>query len=149
MKTAALAAAFALAAAAAPLRAQRPDTSTVRVRGPVVVACYIPVPQERLDTDEDVATVFDDFSYHWSQAVDTLERRGVAAEMRGARWVKLLLGGRLRLVRCPRPVGYVLAAPGRLPRVITGVETDSGLVDAAAAYFRWPERKEHRDGGHR
>jgi len=135
MKTAALAAAFALAAAAAPLRAQRPDTSTVRVRGPVVVACYIPVPQERLDTDEDVATVFDDFSYHWSQAVDTLERRGAAAQMRGA--------------RCPRPVAYVLAAPGRLPRVITGVETDSGLVDAAAAYFRWPERKEHRDGGHR
>jgi hypothetical protein len=149
MKIAALAAVLGVIASAAPLGAQAPDTSAVRVRGPVVVACYIPVPQERLDADEDLATVFDDFSYHWSQAVDTLERRGVAAQMRGARWVKLLSAGRLRLVRCPRPVGYVLAAPGRLPRVITGVETDSDLVDAAAAYFRWPERKERRDGGHR
>ena len=148
MKTAALAV-LALAAAAAPLRAQRPDTSTVRVRGPVVVACFIPVPQERLDTDEDMATVFDDFAWHWSGAADSLRARGVAVEMRGVRWVRLLSAGRMRLVRCPRPVGYVLAAPGRLPRVITGVETDSGLVDAAAEYFRWPERKEHGDAGHR
>jgi hypothetical protein len=148
MKSAALAA-LALIAAAAPLRAQARDTSAVRVRGPVVVACYIPVPQARLDTDEDMATVFDDFSWHWSGASDSLRARGVVAEMRGGRWVKLLSAGRMRLVRCPRPVGYVLAAPGRLPRVITGVETDSDLVDAAAAYFRWPERKEHRDADHR
>jgi hypothetical protein len=148
MKSAALAV-LALIASAAPLRAQALDTSAVRVRGPVVIACFIPVPQERLDTDEDMATVFDDFSWHWSGAADSLQARGVAAEMRGARWVKLLSAGRLRLVRCPSPVGYVLAAPGRLPRVITGVETDSDLIDLAAAYFRWPERKEHRDGGHR
>jgi hypothetical protein len=66
-----------------------------------------------------------------------------------ARWVKLATPQRLRLVRCPG-VGYVLAAPGRLPRVLRGVTTDSDLVDAAAAYFHRPELKEgDGNAGHR
>lgn len=147
MRTAA-GAVLALVAAAAPLGAQAADTSAVRVRGPVVVACYVPVAQSRLDADGDLATVFDDFSYHWSSAAGSLRARGAAAEMRGVRWVRLRTEGRTRLVRCPAPVGYVLAAPGRLPKVVAGVATDSDLVDAAAAYFRWPRRKEGGDAGH-
>jgi hypothetical protein len=44
-----------------------------------------------------------------------------------------------------------MVAPGRLPKVLAGVRTDSDLLDAAAAYFRRRDlaRKEHGDGGQR
>ncbi|MBV9108634.1 MAG: hypothetical protein JO306_04415, partial [Gemmatimonadetes bacterium] len=80
---------------------------------------------------------------------DALKAHGVAAEARMTRWVKLAYPGRLRLVRCPGD-GYVLAAPGRLPKVIRGVATDDDLLARAAAYFHRPElaRAEGTDAGH-
>ncbi|HSU16003.1 hypothetical protein [Longimicrobium sp.] len=148
MKSAALAAA--LLASAAPVAAQQVDTSAVAVRGPTVVACYR-VAQGQVDADDDLATVLDDFSWHWSHASESLRGHGVAAEDRFGEWVKLRTDSRLRLVRCPRPVGYVFAAPGRLPKVVTGVETDSDLLERAAAYFRRPELASGKgsDGRHR
>jgi hypothetical protein len=132
-------------------RAQAADTGVVHVRGPTVVACARPVSQAVLDAGGDMATVMDDFGWHWSEAVDALRAHGIAAEARTGGWVWLRTGDRLRSVRCPRPVGYVMVAPGRLPKVLAGVRTDSDLLDAAAAYFRRRDlaRKEHGDGGQR
>ena len=152
MKAAIAVACAAALASAGPLRAQAADTAVVHVRGPVVVACFERVEQARVDADEEMATGMDDFAWHWSEAARSLEARGVAAESRGSGWVKLATrDDRLRLVRCPKPVGYVLAAPGRLPKVLAGVTADLDLLRAAAAYFRRPElaRKEDGDARHR
>lgn len=131
------------------LRAQAADTAAVVVRGPVVVACFEPVTQAQVDRDADLATTLDDWQWHWSESARSLRSHGVVAEARMAAWVKLATPQRLRLVRCPG-VGYVFAAPGRLPRVLRGVTAGTDLLDAAAAYFRRPELKEEAgDGGHR
>ena len=150
MRTAAALALCAACASARGLHAQSDDTAAVVVRGPVVVACFRPVAQARVDRDRDLATVMDDFTWHWSEAARSLRAHGVVAEARGSGWVKLATRDRLRLVRCPRPVGYVFAAPGRLPKVVAGVATDLDLLRAAAAYFRRPElaKTEAGDGGH-
>ena len=149
MRAAALALACVLAAAGT-ARAQAPDTATVLVRGPTVVACFHPVTLAQVDTDDDLATVLDDWQWHWYGAARSFRAHGVAAEARMANWVKLAIGGRLRLVRCPG-VGYVLVAPGRGPKILRDVMTDAELVDAAAAFFGRPDLKIDEEGhaGHR
>ena len=133
------------AASADALHAQAADTASVPVRGPTVVACFHPVTQAQVDADPDLATVLDDWQWHWSGAARALRAHGVAAEARMSDWVKLAVGGRLRLVRCPE-VGYVLVAPGRGPKVLRGVTTDADLVDAAAAFFGRADLKLEAEG---
>ncbi|HEX8903393.1 MAG TPA: hypothetical protein VF771_00985, partial [Longimicrobiaceae bacterium] len=90
------AAALALAAVltlAGTARAQGDDTAAVPLRGPTVVACFERVSQARVDADEALATVMDDFSWHWSEAVDSLRAHGIATHSRGSRWVKLRTDG--------------------------------------------------------
>jgi hypothetical protein len=143
-------AALALALAPAALHAQAADTASVPVRGATVVACFEPVTQEEVDSGSDTAAALDDWGWSWSTESDALKAHGVAAEARKTRWVKLAYPGRLRLVRCPGN-GYVLAAPGRLPKVLRGVRTDDDLLAEAAKYFRRPElaHAEGSDAGHR
>ncbi|HEX6751789.1 MAG TPA: hypothetical protein VF092_31130 [Longimicrobium sp.] len=144
MKIAAVALCLVVASADA-LRAQAADTASVPVRGPTVVACFHPVTQAQVDADPDLGTVLDDWQWHWSSAARSLRAHGVAAEARMADWVKLAIAGRLRLVRCPG-VGYVLAAPGRGPKVLRDVMTDSDLVDAAARFFGRADLKLEGEG---
>lgn len=140
---------LALALVPGALHAQAADTASVPVRGPTVVACFEPVTQEEADSGSDTAEALDDWEWYWATEHDALVAHGVAAETRMTRWVKLAYPGRLRLVRCPGN-GYVLAAPGRLPKVMRGVETDDGLLAEAAKYFRRPEltHVKGRDAGH-
>jgi hypothetical protein len=141
---------LAIALAPAALYAQAADTASVPVRGATVVACFEPLTRKEAEFPSDATEALDDWEWYWSTESDALKGHGVAAETRMTRWVKLAYPGRLRLVRCPG-AGYVLAAPGRLPKVIIGVATDDDLLAQAAAYFGRPELKhaEAADAGHR
>lgn len=135
---------LALAAAAVPrpARAQASeDSPAVDVAGPTVVVVAPPVTAKEVDTDEDLATVLDDFNWHLALAMQALEKADVAVDVRFARRVRLRGAGPKREFVPGAEhggVGYLLVLPGRTPKVLRGVMTDIDLLSAAATYFDRP-----------
>jgi hypothetical protein len=130
--------------ASAPVAIQRTesaapvDSTTVLVQGPVLVAFYPAVSQAAVDSSEDLATVFDDFSFHLSTATDSLRALGITVTERPVGQIRLSEGGRKREfvpAKDSADVGYLFVIPGQPDRVRYGVMTNSDLVDAARHYL--------------
>jgi hypothetical protein len=128
----------------APVAIQQPDSlapvdsTTVVVQGPVLVAFYPALSQAAVDSSEDLATVFDDFSYHLSTAMDSLRALGITVTERPVGRIRLSEGGREREflpAKDSAAVGYLFVSPGEPDRVQYGVMTNSDLVDAARHYL--------------
>jgi hypothetical protein len=116
----------------------RTDSGTVLVQGPTLVAFYPTATQAQVDSSEELATVFDDFSHHLSTAADSLRALGITITVRPAGLIQLLEGSRRREfipASDSADVGYLFLAPGRAHRVHYGVMTNSELVDRAREYL--------------
>jgi hypothetical protein len=117
----------------------RLDSATVLVQGPMLVAFYPQVTQAQVDSSEELATVFDDFTYHLSTAADSLRALGITVVERPVGQIRLMEAGRRREfvpAKDSAYVGYVFASPGRADRVYYGVMTNSDLLDRAHEYLK-------------
>lgn len=122
---------------APPPRLPAEDT-TVAVAGPTVVMAWRRVSQAEVDADENLALQLFDFERYVGNVTPRLQQAGVTVHQVGARRVRVADNGRpVADVQSEQP-RYVLAAPGKPPRVIEGLQTDAALLRAAAAYFERP-----------
>jgi hypothetical protein len=141
-----LAAALPILAAAAACGGEKPppprlpaEDTTVAVAGPTVVVAWRRVSQAEVDADEDLALVLFDFERYVANVTPVLQQAGFTVHQVGARRVRVADAGRqVADVQSEQP-RYILAAPGRPPRVIEGLQTDAALLRAAADYFDRPE----------
>lgn len=140
-----LAAALPLLAAAAcggekapPPRLPAEDT-TVAMTGPTVVVAWRRVSQADVDADENLALLLFDFERYVANVTPVLQKAGVAVHQVGARRVRVADGGRQTADVQSQEPRYILAAPGRPPRVLEGLQTDAAILRAAAEYFARPE----------
>lgn len=123
----------------APPPRQPAEDTTVAVTGPAVVVAWRRVSQAEVDADENLALLLFDFERYVANVTPTLQQAGVAVHQVGARRVRVADGGRqVADVQSEQP-RYVLAAPGKTPRVIEGMQTDAAILRAAAEYFDRPE----------
>lgn len=115
------------------------EDTTVAMAGPTVVVAWRRVSQAEVDADENLALLLFDFERYAANAAPLLEQAGLTVHQVGARRVRLSSDGRpVADVQSEQP-RYVLAAPGREPRVLEGLQTDAALLRAAADYFERPE----------
>jgi hypothetical protein len=119
--------------------APRADSATVLVQGPALVAFYPELTQAQVDSSEELATVFDDFSYHLSTAADSLRALGIAVTERRVGQIQLREAGRWRAFipeKDSAAVGYLFVSPGRADRVYYGVMSNSDLIERAHGYLK-------------
>lgn len=120
---------------------------------PAVVALYtVPPSDSLLEADPGLASLLDDFMYYWADSRPRLRALGVEPLDQPLEWhdrrVRVRLGGRtwnfaLRADSADvrGAVGYLLAAPGREPRLLHGLLVDEELADSARVYFERPARR--------
>ena len=114
------------------------DSMLVAIEGPTLIAFYPAVSQAQVDSSEELATVFDDFSYHLSSASDSLRALGITIESRPIGEIRFAEAGHRRQflpARDSGEFGYLLVAPGRAQRVFYSVMSNSDLVEAAHEYL--------------
>ncbi|HEX6038228.1 hypothetical protein [Longimicrobium sp.] len=115
------------------------EDTTVAVAGPTVVVAWRRVSQAEVDADEDLALQLFDFERYVGNVTPRLQQAGVTVHQVGAKRVRVADAGRqVADVRTEQP-RYVLAAPGKPPQVIEGLQTDAALLRAAADYFARPD----------
>jgi hypothetical protein len=117
---------------------QSADSTLIVIEGPTLVAFYPPVSQAQVDTSEELATVFDDFSYHLSSAADSLRALGITVRERPVGDIRLVEAGKQRQFRPAKDsadFGYLYLAPGRAQRVYYSVMSNSDLVETAHEYL--------------
>jgi hypothetical protein len=121
------------------------EDTTVAVAGPTVVVAWRRVSQAEVDADEDLALLLFDFERYVANVTPVLQQAGVTVHQVGARRVRLAEAGRqVADVQSEQP-RYVLAAPGRPPRILEGLQTDAALLRAAADYFERPDLRPRTD----
>lgn len=119
----------------------------VHVRGPTLITFYPTVTQAQVDSNEDLATVLDDFSFHLSAARDSLLALGFTIIDHPPGIVRVIDGAAARdiaLAPDSADVGFVFVAPGRQDRVLYGVTTGIDLIDAGHKFLA-PTPGEPRD----
>lgn len=115
------------------------EDTTVAMTGPTVVVAWRRVSQAETDADENLALLLFDFERYAANVVPELQKAGVTVHQVGARRVRLAEGARqVADVQSQEP-RYILAAPGRTPRVLEGLQNDAALLRAAADYFERPD----------
>lgn len=115
------------------------EDTTVAVAGPTVVVAWRRVSQAEVDADEELALQLFDFERYVGNAAPRLQQAGITVHQVGAKRVRVADAGRqVADVQSQQP-RYVLAAPGKPPRVIEGLQTDAALLRAAADYFARPD----------
>ena len=126
------------------LRTLGDSVPVVDVSTPTVLAVYALPPDAVLEVKEDVASLLDDFMYYWADTRPRLDSLGVRWREQAVGWrdrrVVVRLDGRewpiaLDGDSAEGAVGYVLARPGRRPRLLSGLLMDEELADSARAEF--------------
>jgi hypothetical protein len=115
-----------------------PDSMAVHVRGPTLIAFYPTVTQAQVDSNEDLATVLDDFSVHLSAGRDSLLALGFTIVDHPPGMIRVIEGAVARdiaLAPDSADVGFVFVAPGRRDRVLYGVTTGADLIDAGHKFL--------------
>jgi hypothetical protein len=140
-----------VAPVAMPIAADTPrrDTSamdsvrTIDVKAPAVIAIWAPPPNDSfLDTDEGLATLYDDFMYYWADTRPRLDSLRIAALDEPVEWydrrLRIRVARRTWPVALPDdvPVGYVFVAPDGPPHLHLGVMVDEELADTARVLTR-------------
>jgi hypothetical protein len=134
-----LAAAAACGGEKAPPERLPAEDTTVAMAGPTVVVAWRRVTQAEVDVDEDLALLLFDFERYAANVAPELEKAGLAVHQVGAKRVRVAQGGRQVADVTTQEPRYILAAPGRDPRVLEGLQTDAALLRAAADYFQRPD----------
>jgi len=127
-------------------RADTLPTDSIRivdVKAPAVIAIYAPPPNDSfLDTDDGLATLFDDYMYYWAESRPRLEKMGIGALDETVEWydrrLRLRVGTRVWPVALPDdvPVGYLFVAADGPPRLHLGVMVDEDVADSARVLTR-------------
>jgi hypothetical protein len=121
-------------------QAQASDTAAYTVSKPVVIAniAYAQADVDA-DTNQGIIEVVGDFDTYLHPIADSLQRLGVGLESANARVIRVHVGAAWYTFSFITPggrVGYVLAAPGRVPQLLTGVRTDFDLPKDMRAYLK-------------
>ena len=116
---------------------------TIDVTAPAVIAIWAPPPNDSfLDTDEGLATLYDDFMYYWADSRPRLDSLRIAALDEPVEWydrrLRIRVAKRVWPVALPDdvPVGYVFVAPQGPPHLHLGVMVDEELADTARVLTR-------------
>jgi hypothetical protein len=115
------------------------EDTTVAMAGPTVVVAWRRVSQRETDVDENLALLLFDFERYAANVAPVLQQGGVTVHQVGAKRVRLADGGRQVADVQSQDPRYILAAPGKPPRVLEGLQTDAALLRAAADYFQRPD----------
>jgi hypothetical protein len=116
-----------------------PDSVWIDLKGPTLIGFYPIVTNAQIDADQDLATVLDDFSYHFGSASDSLAALGFTLTMRGGDTLWLRTTSDRWMVTRPRDsadVGYLLVDPERRQLVMYGVRTNLDLIESGMAFLR-------------
>ena len=106
------------------------------VRGPTIVAFSSPATKMELESSPDTSDVMNDFRSYNVAAHESLLKSGIEFHEADGHSFKTRIGKRIQTFRTDEiGVGYYLVAPGKRPRVKTGVMTNSDLLAAARKYF--------------
>lgn len=124
----------------APYTALGPETLRVTVRKPVVIA-NLALTQSELaaDSSEGLSEVVSDFDTYLLPIRDSLLAQGVELKSTNARVIIVLVGGSSYTFAFSRDstlVGYILAAPKRVPKLLAGVRTDFDLPRDVRLYLK-------------
>ena len=116
------------------------DTATFTVTKPVVIAniAYTQVEVDA-DTNQGMIEVVDDFDTYLGPIGDSLEKQGVALESANVRVIRVHVDTAwytYSFVAEDGRVGYVLAAPGHVPQLLSGVRTDFDLPGDVREYLQ-------------
>lgn len=127
---------FGIAALLAPLAHTAPaaERPAVIVRGPTVVACFVPVSDAEMDKNPDLNEALADFQLYTAQARRSLQQRGIAFRVLSARSFRIQVNGKSVGARVGGATYYFIA-PGKQPLIKTGVMTDTDLLTVADEYF--------------
>ena len=110
------------------------DLPVVDLSGPVVIALWADPPEGRVDTDGDLASLYDDFMYYWAESADPLEAMGVGTLGAPVPWDdrRAILRRRNACwsARITIEVGYVIADAEGAPRLIDHPLFDEDLLEA-------------------
>lgn len=121
------------------------EDTTVAMAGPTVVVAWRRVSQAETDADENLALLLFDFERYAANVVPELQKAGVTVHQVGARRVRLAEGPQqVADVQSQEP-RYILAAPGKTPHVLEGLQSDAALLRAAADYFDRPDLRPSAD----
>ena len=121
------------------------EDTTVAMAGPTVVVAWRRVSQAETDADENLALLLFDFERYAANVAPELQKAGVTVHQVGARRVRLAEGAQqVADVQSQEP-RYILAAPGKTPRVLEGLQSDAALLRAAADYFDRPDLRPSAD----
>lgn len=121
------------------------EDTTVAVAGPTVVVAWRRVSQAEVDADENLALLLFDFERYVANVTPVLQEAGVTVHQVGAKRVRVAENGQQVADVASEQPRYVLAAPGKPPRVMEGMQTDAALLRAAAEYFARPELRPDGD----
>jgi hypothetical protein len=125
------------AAAHAPTSPWTPDTFTLTVTKPVVIA-NAAVTQSDVDADlNGLVEVISDFDTYLGAIQDSLRRLGVDFQSTNTLVIRLRIDSIASTWNFPRgSVGYLFAAPHRPPRQIMGVYTADDIISSLRTYVR-------------
>jgi len=119
---------------------QTVDSTAVVLRGPTLVAFSPSATQAQIDSNEALATILDDYSFHLSQAAESLRALGVAVNDRTTGPVVVVDASGNKRLLVPRPesahIAYAFLAPRARDTIYYGVMASSDLVAAAHALLR-------------
>jgi hypothetical protein len=115
------------------------EDTTVVMAGPTVVVAWRRVSQAEVDRDENLALLLFDFERYVANVVPELQKGGLTVHQVGAKRVRLSESGQQVADVPSEQPRYILAAPGKPPRILEGLQTDAGLLRAASDYFQRPD----------
>ncbi|HKO13163.1 MAG TPA: hypothetical protein VJV22_14405 [Acidobacteriaceae bacterium] len=104
------------------------------VRGPTVVACFVPVTDADMEKYPNLNESLSDFQLYTAQARQPLQQRGIAFRVLSAHRFRMQVRGKV-VNYLVGGVAYYFVAPDKRVHVHTGVMTDTELVEAADRYF--------------
>jgi hypothetical protein len=104
---------------------------TFVVRGPTVIAFFVPENPNHADEDE----ALDDFQWYAMQSSKRMKAAGIEFHVVSARSFRVSVLGKTQVFTAKESVGYYLVAPGKKARVEYGVITDDDLMEVARSTF--------------
>jgi hypothetical protein len=109
----------------------------IGVDRPTVLAVWAQAPDSIVHRDEDLASAYDQLMYYWSESRPRLDSMGVSHDQRPLAWQRPRIVVDCHVLELSREmaIGYVLAAPGREPRLIAGLLMDEELADSVRSYL--------------
>ena len=109
---------------------------TITVRGPTIVAFFGPVSDAELKAHPDINESLADFQYYAGGAGKALQNTEIDFHEIYVRSFRVRIGAKTTTFRVGKSgVGYYFVAPGKMPRVESGVLQASSILEIAEQYF--------------